>query len=207
MPGYKHIVVRGTQGNSVVNRVALSERHPDHPGGEAFVAGRRPVLVAETPTVKVALREGRLEEVEDPIEDHELAMPQTGTPGVPEAEHAKAARERVLEAHARKLRENMPGKTDYEIANAAAQGNVGDTGRRLSPSEVVQHPILSEREDDRARAETAPGGIRTGQDHEVQGAATPPSQEDVEARARERDETSPQEAANIEDRATRARRR
>lgn len=41
--------------------VAFWERHPDHPGGEAFVANR-PVEVAETPAVKAALVNGRLME-------------------------------------------------------------------------------------------------------------------------------------------------
>lgn len=47
--------------------VAFWERHPDHPGGEAFVASA-PVVVAETPAVKAALANGRLIAVEEPVE-------------------------------------------------------------------------------------------------------------------------------------------
>ncbi len=45
------------------NRVALHEHHPDHPGGEAFVAGDREIEVAETNAVKVAIKQDRLEVV------------------------------------------------------------------------------------------------------------------------------------------------
>ncbi len=40
--------------------VALFERHEAHPGGEAFIAGPRPVSVALTARVIEALREGRI---------------------------------------------------------------------------------------------------------------------------------------------------
>lgn len=44
-------------------RVALWERHPDHPGGEVFVAaGGGPVQAACTPAVLRALAEGALVE-------------------------------------------------------------------------------------------------------------------------------------------------
>lgn len=46
------------------NRVALWERHPDHPGGEIFVVGDNEVEVAETHAVKTALNQGRVVEVE-----------------------------------------------------------------------------------------------------------------------------------------------
>lgn len=52
------IVVHG-----VGNRVALWERHPDHPGGEAFVAGPKPVQVAATLQVQRLIRTGALVEV------------------------------------------------------------------------------------------------------------------------------------------------
>lgn len=43
--------------------VALSEVHPDHPGGEVFVYGDKPVKVARTAAVSLALAQGKLEEV------------------------------------------------------------------------------------------------------------------------------------------------
>lgn len=46
--------------------VALWERHPDHPGGEVFIAGFGNVEVAETAAVKSALRRGTLIEVKSP---------------------------------------------------------------------------------------------------------------------------------------------
>ena len=46
--------------------VALWERHPDHPGGEVFVAGPGDVPVAETPAVQAALKRGDLVEVKPP---------------------------------------------------------------------------------------------------------------------------------------------
>lgn len=42
------------------SRVALYEAHPDHPSGEAFVAGGVAVEVAETGEVLRALSEGRI---------------------------------------------------------------------------------------------------------------------------------------------------
>lgn len=41
-------------------RCALSERHADHPGGEAFIAGPGEFEVGNTPGVNQAIREGRL---------------------------------------------------------------------------------------------------------------------------------------------------
>ena len=49
-----------------VNRVALWDKHPDHPGGEVFIAGAKIFLVARTPAVIAALRQGVLVEVPDP---------------------------------------------------------------------------------------------------------------------------------------------
>lgn len=43
--------------------VALFEKNARHPNGEAFVAGKAIVEVAETPTVAVALAEQRIEKV------------------------------------------------------------------------------------------------------------------------------------------------
>jgi hypothetical protein len=53
--------------------VAFTESHSDHPGGEAFVAGRKPVEVAETDAVLVALRDGRLERTEAPAAQKQAA--------------------------------------------------------------------------------------------------------------------------------------
>lgn len=46
------------------NRVALWERHPDHPGGEVKIADERVYEVAETQTIRDALKNGVLTEVE-----------------------------------------------------------------------------------------------------------------------------------------------
>jgi hypothetical protein len=45
------------------SRVALYDAHSDHPEGEAFVAGSKPVEVAKTPEVLRAMSEGRIEQV------------------------------------------------------------------------------------------------------------------------------------------------
>lgn len=42
------------------DRVALWERHPDHPKGEIFLAGDTVATVAETPAVRNAIGAGRL---------------------------------------------------------------------------------------------------------------------------------------------------
>lgn len=46
-------------------RVALWERHPDHPGGEVFLAGAGVFEVAATPAVEARLRKGVLVAVEE----------------------------------------------------------------------------------------------------------------------------------------------
>lgn len=46
------------------NRVALWERHPDHPNGEVFIAGEGEHDVAATPAVVERLKRGALVEVE-----------------------------------------------------------------------------------------------------------------------------------------------
>lgn len=43
------------------NRVALSERHPEHPGGEIFIYGQKSAWVAATRAVKTAIAHGVLE--------------------------------------------------------------------------------------------------------------------------------------------------
>jgi len=48
------------------NRVALWERHPDHPGGEVFIAGLGEYDVAPTPAVQARLKSGALAEIEKP---------------------------------------------------------------------------------------------------------------------------------------------
>lgn len=45
-------------------RVALWERHPDHPDGEVFIAGDRVVEVAETTAVRDRLKQDILVKVE-----------------------------------------------------------------------------------------------------------------------------------------------
>lgn len=44
------------------NRVILWERHPDHPGGEVYIAGNTagPVAVAATPEIKSLIFRGHL---------------------------------------------------------------------------------------------------------------------------------------------------
>lgn len=60
-------------GEANATRVALFERHPDHPGGEIFVAGSeqnpdavKPVQVARTSGVEQALQRGSLQLVDPP---------------------------------------------------------------------------------------------------------------------------------------------
>lgn len=62
-----------TSGNP--GKVGLWERHPDHPGGEAFVASR-PVEVAETPAVQAALKDGRLVEVKAAVKPEPAPEPE-----------------------------------------------------------------------------------------------------------------------------------
>lgn len=50
------------------NRVALWEKHPDHPNGEAWVAGEGVVQVARTAKVLSGLKEGDLVEADAPAE-------------------------------------------------------------------------------------------------------------------------------------------
>lgn len=59
----KSLLVRASNPSG---RVALFEQHPDHPGGQALVAGSATVEVAETPGVMRALADGRLTRVEKP---------------------------------------------------------------------------------------------------------------------------------------------
>lgn len=49
------------------HQVALWERHPDHPGGEVFLAGDGTFEVAATAAVETRLRNGRLVLVEHAI--------------------------------------------------------------------------------------------------------------------------------------------
>lgn len=58
----KRILVKA--GPAAGNRVALYERHPDHPNGEAYVAGKKVVRVARTKAVDTKLHEGALVEVD-----------------------------------------------------------------------------------------------------------------------------------------------
>jgi hypothetical protein len=77
--------------NRADDRVVLWERDPRHPGGEAFVGGSGPDLVARTPEVERLLRAGLLLEIPEPPDgrkkpttDYE-ALPEerTDQPGQP----------------------------------------------------------------------------------------------------------------------------
>lgn len=61
-PQLKRIKVRSNLVNAPDGgaRIALSEKHPDHPDGEVFIAGPGEFEVANTPGVNTAIREGRL---------------------------------------------------------------------------------------------------------------------------------------------------
>lgn len=52
--------------NQQDNRLALSEEHPDHPGGEVFVYGDKVFEVAKTAKVQQALARKALVEVDGP---------------------------------------------------------------------------------------------------------------------------------------------
>lgn len=53
-----HILVRSARDD---DKVALWEPDDTHPEGEAFIAGKRPTLVAPTPGVMLAIRNGQVE--------------------------------------------------------------------------------------------------------------------------------------------------
>lgn len=44
-------------------RVGVAEQHPDHPGGEVFIADDQPAQVAKTDLVTQKLRSGELVEI------------------------------------------------------------------------------------------------------------------------------------------------
>jgi len=84
-------------------RVALWERHPDHPGGEVFVAadsGR--VQVARTPAVQAALTGGRLLEHLRPavpvVAPEPEPAPVADRPSAPFTNRRKAAKSRGSDA-------------------------------------------------------------------------------------------------------------
>lgn len=58
------------------NRVALWERHPDHPGGEVFIADEKEYQVAETAAVKARLKSGDLIEVKPDLPPEPAIKPQ-----------------------------------------------------------------------------------------------------------------------------------
>jgi len=68
------------------NRVALWERHEDHPNKEIFVSGRHVVEVALTPAVQRKLDQGVLVRVELPPEE----APATEETPAPKTKKAKA---------------------------------------------------------------------------------------------------------------------
>lgn len=63
--------------------VALWERHPDHPGGEIWLAGAGEFEVALTPAVEARLRNGTLVQVEPAIAPTPIAS--TPAPARPAA--------------------------------------------------------------------------------------------------------------------------
>jgi len=83
-------------------RVALWERHPDHPGGEVFVAadsGR--VRVARTPAVLAALAAGRLVAVAPAVPvvaPEPEPAPVADRPSAPFTNRRKAAKSRGSDA-------------------------------------------------------------------------------------------------------------
>lgn len=64
-------------------RVALWERHHDHPGGEVFVKGDQVFEVAETPAVRRALRRGYIVQVDA---ETPAKREKTGSQAMPAAE-------------------------------------------------------------------------------------------------------------------------
>lgn len=80
--------------------IALYETHPEHPNGEAYVAGPKEVQVARTPAVHRLISEGTLEVVEKPgaAEPRHASLPPAdgpsnggGTPAVTQAQRAALA--------------------------------------------------------------------------------------------------------------------
>lgn len=61
--------------SNVTNRIALWQKHPEHPGGEVFVAGDIVAEVAETDEVLVRLANGFIAETADaptqPLDDYD----------------------------------------------------------------------------------------------------------------------------------------
>lgn len=57
------------------DRVVLSEKHPDHPGGEAFVGGSAPDYVFRTPEIERCLRDGLMVEIPEPPEGRKKPIP------------------------------------------------------------------------------------------------------------------------------------
>lgn len=72
-------------------KVGLWERHPDHPGGEAWVTDR-PVEVAETAAVRAALKDGRLVAVDAATANKPDVCAQTSEPEAPTARTAVTKR-------------------------------------------------------------------------------------------------------------------
>lgn len=61
------------------DHVALWERHPDHPGGEVYIADNDEHQVAETMAVRAALGRGVLVEVKP-----EMVVKETPPPALPD---------------------------------------------------------------------------------------------------------------------------
>jgi hypothetical protein len=71
------------------NRVALWEKHPNHPDGEAWVAGDTVVRVAQTSAVLKGLKDGDLVEADEAPAKKKTAAAETPTPPAEPKEPAK----------------------------------------------------------------------------------------------------------------------
>lgn len=78
------------KGASKGNRVALAERHPDHPEGEVFIYGQRSAWVAATKAVKTAIARGLLE-LDTDDDEPEVAVEPPVTSDKEKSEEAEAA--------------------------------------------------------------------------------------------------------------------
>jgi hypothetical protein len=77
-------------------RVGIWEIDPAHPDGEVFVAGEKTFTVGDTPAVRAAIREERIEEVSGRHSDDapRLAPADTGSVQIAQPEEASGGRGR-----------------------------------------------------------------------------------------------------------------
>ncbi len=74
-------------------QVALWERHPDHPGGEVFLAGNGVFDVALTPAVESRLKSGKLVKAAvDAVDTVDKPKPEAPKPEMPEDAEQQPAR-------------------------------------------------------------------------------------------------------------------